>query len=63
MGEDIDRKLWLEDIDSIILTVTDEVQKITGLKDDNPVIDKLMDDLKTALDKPEISYGDWRNYN
>lgn len=59
----MNEKMWLEDINGIVNIAVNKVQRITGLGDDDPVINKLVSALEKVLDTPEISHGDWRNYN
>ena len=58
------QKLWSEDVSRIALATVEMVQKITGLSDDDPRIDKLLTALEDGpLDAPEISYQEYRSYN
>jgi hypothetical protein len=55
--------MWREDISSIIATAIEEVQQITGLTDDAPEMDALINRLELALDVSPLSHGEYRNYN
>jgi len=60
----VKRKINRDDAGNIAVMVCDEVQKITGLLDDDPRIERLLTALMDGpLDDPEISTGEPSSYN